>query len=497
VELGESIVGLIELLMIAASVAIIVKFTKFPYTIALVLAGLFVGISGILPEIPLMKELVFTLILPPLLFEAALNMDIQDLRENFKPISSLALLGVIVSTLFIGFTLNHALGIPLELSLLFGAMISPTDPVSVLATFKSLSAPKRLSTILEGESILNDGAAIVVFAILLEMLESGNINLVSGIAEFFIVCIGGVAVGLAVGYLAYRVLASIDDPFIEIAITIILAYSSFLISEHFHVSGVIAVVAAGLVIGNYGKIFSMSPSTRVILVDFWSVIVFLINSIVFILIGINTHLNILSAWKEILVAILAVTFARALVVYPVMTIWRFPSLWKHVVFWGGLRGVIPVALALSLAENKLISAMTFGVVIFSLVCQGVTLEMFVRRKFKDVKREKIEEVLARFIAAKSAKFELQRAVESGRVVEPVAERLMEDIDREIEESRKELERVLKEEDGVELIQKVKRYVLDAKKSAVREATARGVISHDVAEKLLREIDIEISQIYGE
>ena len=238
------------------------------------------------------------------------------------------------------------------------------------------------------------------------MLESGEINLISGVAEFFIVSIGGAAIGLAVRYLAYRVLAGIDDPLVEIAITIILAYSSFLISEHFHVSGVIAVVAAGLVVGNYGRVFSMSPSTRVILTDFWSVIVFLINSIVFILIGISTHLNIFYAWKEITIAILAVIAARALVVYPVMSVWRFPNLWKHVVFWGGLRGVIPVALALSLADDKLISAMTFGVVIFSLVFQGITLEIFVQREFKDVRRERIEEALARFIAAKSAKFEL-------------------------------------------------------------------------------------------
>jgi len=255
VEISEGIVEFTELLMVAAGVGIAVKFTRLPYTIALVLAGLFIGISGILPEIPLTRDLVFALILPPLLFEAALNMDIQDLKDNFKPISTLALLGVVVSTLVVGFTLNFALGIPLDVALLFGAMVSATDPVSVLATFKSISAPKRLSILLEGESVLNDGAAIVVFTILLEMLDSGSIDVISGIAEFFIVCIGGAAIGLATGYLAYRILASVDDHFIEIAITIVLAYSSFLISEQFHVSGVIAVVVAGLIIGNYGRMF--------------------------------------------------------------------------------------------------------------------------------------------------------------------------------------------------------------------------------------------------
>ncbi|WP_202319471.1 Na+/H+ antiporter [Archaeoglobus neptunius] len=491
VDLNEIVVEFVELLMIAVVVAVAVKFTKFPYTIALVVAGFFVGISGLLPEIPLTRELVFTVILPPLLFEAALNMDLHELRENLKPVSTMAFFGVVVSTLVVGYALHYFCGFPLELALLLGAIVSPTDPVSVLATFKSISAPKRLSAIIEGESVLNDGAAVVVFAIMYEMLKSGSFNLFSGVVDFILVCAGGVIVGAVLGYLAYRILSGIDDHMVEIAITIVLAYSSFLVAENFHVSGVIAAVSAGLIVGNYGRIFSMSPSTRIVLMDFWSVVVFLVNSVVFILIGINTHLNIFYSWKAILVAILAVLLARAAVVYPVMTWLRFPSLWKHTVFWGGLRGVIPVALALSFG-NVQVSTITFGVVIFSLTVQGLTLEIFVRKRFRDVKKTELERAIARYIAAKSARYELKRAVEEGKVVEPVAERLMGDLDREIAGARAELQETLKLESGSDIVKRARKYVLNAKKSALREASSRGVVSPDVVDEVLREIDEEIA-----
>ncbi len=491
-ELGEWVVEFVALLMVASAVAVAVKFARIPYTIALVLSGLFIGVSGLLPEVPITKELVFLAILPPLLFEAALNMDVNEFRSNLKIISALAFLGVLVTTLIVGYTLSLATGISLGLALLFGAMISPTDPVSVLATFRTLNAPKKLSVILEGESILNDGAAVVIFAILLDMLNSGEINLALGVAEFVIVCAGGAIVGFALGYLTYRILSGIDDPFVEITITLILAYSSFIISEHLHVSGVIAVVAAGLVVGNYGKTFSMSPSTRVILTDFWSVVVFLVNSIVFLLIGTNTHLNIFFSWREIAIAVIAVIASRAVVTYSLLH--RYPRVWRHILFWGGLRGAIPVALALSLPgveEYEVITAMTFGVVLFSLVGQGLTLEMFTKRVFRDVKREEVEEVLARYIAARSAEHELKMAIESGKIAEPLAAELVREINSEIEGLQRELEEL---GDVGWIVKRLRRYVLDAKKSAVRDAVSRGVISHEVAKKISEEIDSEISRI---
>jgi len=180
----ENLVEFIEILMLATAVAVVVKFIRLPYTIALVLAGLFVGLAGLLPEIPLSKDIVFFIFLPPLLFEAAMNMDLKELRENFGPIASIAFLGVVITTIVVGFSLNWFLGIPLALALIFGAMVSATDPVSVLATFKSISAPKKLSILIEGESVLNDGATIVVFAIALEMMLRGVFDPLNAALDF-------------------------------------------------------------------------------------------------------------------------------------------------------------------------------------------------------------------------------------------------------------------------------------------------------------------------
>ena len=489
----ELLVEFIVLLLIACGVGVAVKYIRLPYTIALVLVGLFVGLSGF-PQIPLTRELVFLLFLPPLLFESALNMDLSHLRENFKTIGILAILGVLVSTVLIGLILHKLLGIPLEVALLFGAMISPTDPVSVLATFKALNAPKRLAVILEGESILNDGTAVVLFGIIYEMITHGKLDILHGFTEFVIVCLGGAIIGFALGYLTYRILAFIDDHLIEISITLISAYSSFLLAEHLHLSGVIAVVCAGLIIGNYGKLFSMSPSTRIVLTDFWSFVVFVINSIVFLLIGIDTQLGVFRHLNAIAVAIVAVLVARALVVYPTLAVFKFPNSWRFVVFWGGLRGAIPVALALSLSDilySDILSSMVFGVVLFSLVFQGLTLELFVKRAFRDVKKEEFERTLGRYLALKHAELELRKLVESGEVVESIAQNIEEKLKEEIEQIKLKLDKMDENlRDGMK--KKVLKEILNAEKYAIRSALAKGLISEEVAVKLIKEIDEKIA-----
>lgn len=185
------IAELLSLLLIASIVGVATKYIKLPYTIALVLVGLLVGTLKIFPEIQLTEEIIFFIILPPLLFEGALSMDISQLRQNFKPVLLLSTVGVLISVVIIGFSLHYFLGISLPIALLFGAMVTPTDPVSVLATFKALGVPKRLSTIVEGESIFNDGTGIVLFALLLEMVKQGSFDLLSGIIKFFFVVLGG------------------------------------------------------------------------------------------------------------------------------------------------------------------------------------------------------------------------------------------------------------------------------------------------------------------
>lgn len=500
---------LISLLLIACAVGVLVKYIRLPYTIALVLVGLLVGALKLLPEIPLTEEIIFFLILPPLLFEGALNMDVQHLRANLRPITLLAIPGVLISTIFVGLALNYLLDIPLPVALLFGAMITPTDPVSVLATFRALGAPKRLTTILEGESILNDGVAVVLFSIILEMVRSGELDILHGALNFVFVCIGGFAVGLILGYAAYKALGYIDDHQIEVAITLILAFSSFVIAEMLHVSGVIAVVAAGLVIGNYGRYFSMSPSTRVALTTFWGFFVFLVNSFVFILIGLDIHLEKIALyWEPIVLAIAVVLASRALSVYPLLNIFSFkfekvPLLWQHVIFWGGLHGTIPVALALGLESEipyrELIASMTFGVVLFSLVVQGLSLEFFVRRSSlarKDDVRLKYEELLARSIALKAAKKELENMLEEGVIAPEIADKMLSDINTLLEDLTVEFDSLVKEYDevGREMWMVAWRKVLHAQKSAIQDAVVKGLISEEVAGKLAEEIDAELSEL---
>ncbi|RLI76638.1 Na+/H+ antiporter [Archaeoglobales archaeon] len=505
----ELLEEIIVLLLISCAVGVLVKYIRFPYTIALVLVGLFVGLTKLLPEIKLTEELVFFLILPPLLFEGAINTELENFKNNFKPILALATLGVLICVVGIGYLINYLLGIPLLLAFLFGAMITPTDPVSVLATFKTLGVPKKLSTIVEGESILNDGTGVVIFGIILEMIRIGKANVIAGIANFFLVCVGGVIIGLILGYAAYKILGYIDDHLIEVTITLILAFSSFIIAESFHVSGVIAVVAAGLIIGNYGKVFSMSPSTRISLITFWGFVVFMINSLVFILIGMDIHLDkLLNYWNAILIAIPVVLFSRILAVYPILNVFnlfeksgKIPLLWQHVIFWGGLHGTIPVALALSLdiVNRDVIASMVFGVVLFSLVVQGISLEFIVKRKFaKDEKKLKYEEVLGRMIAAKAAKQEVEKMVLEGEIQEALANRVISDLDSIIQQLSKDYTKLMEDEElARDIWVKVWKRVLIAQKSAVIDSSVKGLISEHVSDKLIREIDDELSKLQND
>lgn len=509
-DIAFQLTELITLLIIASTVAIAVKYIRLPYTIALVLVGLFAGTLRLIPEIRLTEELIFFIILPPLLFEGAINMDIQQFRANIKPVGILAVFGVLISTIFTGYAIHLALNIPLILALLFGAMISPTDPVSVLATFKALGVPRRLSLILEGESVLNDGTGVVLFSILLEMMRIGEIDIVNEILKFIFVVAGGVVVGAILGYSAYRILSHIDDHLIEVTITLILAFSCFLIAENFHVSGVISVVVAGLIIGNYGRYFAMSPSTRVSLTTFWGFVVFLVNSIVFLLIGLDIHVDaLLNFGRAIVIAIVVVAVSRAIAVYPFLNILnlgrdKIPILWQHVIFWGGLHGTIPVALALGLSDvpnRELLVNMVFGVVLFSLVIQGLSLEFIIKRSAltrKDEKWEKYEELIGKNITLRAAKKELENMVVNGEIPVDVAKKMIQDIDDIIKSSCEEISALIKDENVErEIWISAWRKALNAQKSALRDAVIKGLISETSARKIDEEIDAELSKLERE
>jgi len=394
IKMIEHAVGIyIGLLLLACVVAIVSKMvTHLPYTIFLTLVGLLIGVLGIGPEIEKTGfgyHLIFFVFLPPLLFQGAFHMNLNSLLEQFWPIVCLAVPGVIVSTLLVGGLVGWLGGISsMMVAILFGALISPTDPVSVLSLFKEVGAPKDLKTIVEGESLFNDATGVVLFTILLKTLLSGQeFGFGQAAYEFVKVSIGGLLLGAVLGWIVFKIMRHIEDHLLENALCLVLAYGSFWLAEVIHLSGVIGTVMAGLMIGNYGRRLSMSVKTTNTVENFFESIAFLINSLLFVLIGLELRevpANIM--WMTVFVAIAAMLIARAAVSYSFYWLLnqagtKQPKRWNHILFWGGLRGSIPIALLLNLPNEGLLVTWRpvlllagFGCVFFSLVVQGITMK---------------------------------------------------------------------------------------------------------------------------
>jgi CPA1 family monovalent cation:H+ antiporter len=394
IKMIEHAVGIyIGLLLLACLVAIVSKMvTHLPYTIFLTLVGLLIGVLGIGPEIEetgFGYQLIFFVFLPPLLFQGAFHMNLNSLLEQFWPIVCLAVPGVIVSTLLVGGLVGWLGGISsMMVAILFGALISPTDPVSVLSLFKEVGAPKDLKTIVEGESLFNDATGVVLFTILLKALLSGQeFGFGQAAYEFVKVSVGGLLLGAVLGWIVFKIMRHIEDHLLENALCLVLAYGSFWLAEVMHLSGVIGTVIAGLMIGNYGRKLSMSVKTTNTVEIFFESIGFLINSLLFVLIGLELRevpANIM--WMTVFVAIAAMLIARAAVSYSFYWLLnqvgtKRPKRWKHILFWGGLRGSIPIALLLNLPNEGLLVTWRpvlllagFGCVFFSLVVQGITMK---------------------------------------------------------------------------------------------------------------------------
>lgn len=399
-------VELLVWLLIAASViAVIAAKLKVPYTIALVIGGLLIGSLHRLSLLEsfthgvqanwLTPGVVLFLFLPPLLFEASINLPIDYLRSNLFPILLLANVGVLAATVITGFAVHWVFGLPVIVALVFGAIISATDPISVISVFREMGVSKRLSMILEGESLFNDGTAVVLFGILVAGVSSQNLSVARGIGEFVVVVVGAAGLGLAMGYLFTKVTQKLDEPRVEITLTGILAFSSYLVSQYLHLSGVIATVAAGIVTGSYGARVGMSDRTRTAVWSFWEYAAFVINSLLFLLIGMRVRVGDLAhAWHATLIAVAATLIGRALSVYgltPISNLFalKIPLRWQHMLVWGGLRGAIALALVLSLQETfpqrSELLTWTFGVVAFSIIVQGLTVHPLITAMGLDAK----------------------------------------------------------------------------------------------------------------
>ena len=506
---GESIIVIEEiiigLLLIASVVAITARQLRLPYTVGLVLIGLALTFLTA-TDVNISPQIILAMLVPPLVFEAAFHIRLQDLRRDFWLIITLAVPGVILTTLLVGGVVAWGTGLAVPAALVFGAMVSATDPVSVVALFRRLGVPRRMQLLLEGESLFNDGTAIVMFSIMLGIAEAGTFDLVMSLRDFIRIAGGGVLIGIALGMLISQFINRIDDPLVETTLTTVLAFGSYLIAEYLGVSGVLAVVAAGIVNGNAGPT-GMSATTRVVVFNFWEYAAFLANSLVFLLIGLTTDVTIMIAnWRAIVWAVFAAVVARAVSIYGFSLFSReIPPKWKHVLFWGGLRGAIALALALSLpesgpliAERGRLQAMAFGLVLFSLLVQGASADWFVKR-LKLVQRSNVQEEYerrhARFVAGRAAHDYIRRMSQQGIISEHTWQRLAPLLEKRTSALADAVKEVVISDPVVEAeeLDTARRESLRAQRAALTGLLRDGVISEEVYSQLVGEVDMALTE----
>ncbi|MBW4657767.1 MAG: sodium:proton antiporter [Drouetiella hepatica Uher 2000/2452] len=406
-------------------------FRQIPYTLLLVIVGTGLAFLDV-RLVDLSPALILTILLPPLLFEAAWNLKWSDLKRDLLPICLYAIVGVGISIAGVALGLNQLAGMSLTTALLIGASLSATDPVSVTALFRELGVSKRLSVLMEGESLFNDGMAVVAFSLLVALpLGTANLGVQSVLTQLFTVVGIGLAVGSVVGFGISYVTQRFDLPLVEQSITLVSAYGTYLVTEELGGSGVIAVVSVGLILGNFGSRIGMSPRTRVIVSEFWEFLSFFVNSIVFLLIGDQIHFDsVLNNSGIIAITIAGMVVARAIATFvlsslcnrfaPTETI-SLPQ--QTVLWWGGLRGAVSIALALSvptvIAERETVIATVFGVVLFTLLAQGLTVKpllQWLNLLGDQPMREEYLELVARNVALDRALQHLQADTRPG--IEP-------------------------------------------------------------------------------
>jgi len=492
---------IIILLLVVSLVAIAVRRLRLPYTVALVLVGLFMAVQHPL-AIEVTPGHILALLIPPLIFEAAFHIDLALLRDNLVPVLTLAVPGVVLTTFVVGGMVTIGVGLPLAVAAVFGALIAATDPVAVVASFRALGVSRRLSVAIEGESLFNDGTAIVVYNIAVVAALSGMFDPLAGLFDFLRVALGGLAMGLMLGWLVSQIIARIDDPLIEVTLTTVLAYGAYLAAERLHVSGVLAVVAAGILSGNLGP-RGMSPTTKIMLYNFWEYVAFLANSLVFLLLGLQVNVPLLldNLWP-IGVAVVAVLAARAMAVYGLSWLayragGHVPRNWTHVFFWGGLRGAIALALTLglpaTLPQRETLQAMTFGVVLFTLLVQGTTIQFLLRRlglTGRPARQIEREMRWGRLYAAQAGQRRLLELHSEGLLTGDVWAGLNEEYRLSAEQLTAEIDRLYAEYPELEreVVLQARREALRAERSALRDALVRGWLSNQVYHALTVEVD---------
>ena len=376
------------LLLIAALVAMLARRVRIPYTVILVIAGIGLSLFSFTPEFELSKELIFKVLLPPLIFEATLFIRWRELIHNLPVILVFATIGVLLSALLTSAGMVYLAGWTWQSATLFGILIAATDPVSVIATFKDMGVHGRLRLLVEAESLFNDATAAVGFGVVLAFASGQSVSLQTTLLYGAWSACGGLLIGAICAGIILLLTHNTNDHLVELTLSAIAAYGSFLIAEDFQTSGVLSTLTAGILIGNFGLPTAYSDKGRAFIMDFWEFIAFIANSIIFFLIGIReANQNFLNAISVVFVAILVVTLGRALAIYLLSLFFSRSKLkieknHQHILFWGGLRGALALALALGLPDELLyreqIITAAFGVVAFSIFVQGLTMTPLLR-----------------------------------------------------------------------------------------------------------------------
>jgi NhaP-type Na+/H+ and K+/H+ antiporters len=396
-QTGEATIHVVELFVLfiaaAAVVAILTRRSGLPYSVALVLLGLL--IAAIRPPMDLIvtPQLVLIALVPGLVFEAAYRLDVSELRRTFIGVTILAVPGVLVSAGVVALVLTAA-GLEPSLAFIVGAIVSATDPVSVIATFRTLGAPARLTTLVEAESLFNDGTAVVVYSIAIAA-ATGQVTPSHAFTWFAATIVVSAGLGVVTGVIATRVMVFAEDHLIELAISVVLAYGTYLVADRLGQSGIIATVVSGIVLGTYGRRVGVRASTFAAMDQTWEFIAFLLTAFVFLLIGLAISIGTLvDSAGVIALGVVGILVGRAIVVYLILggglravrAIGHGPAIphgWLHALFWAGLRGAIAVGLALSLPEDipqrSHLQAIVFGITLFTLLVQGATSGLLLRR----------------------------------------------------------------------------------------------------------------------
>ncbi|MCP4426585.1 MAG: Na+/H+ antiporter [Chloroflexi bacterium] len=508
--------GFVILLSIAAVVAIINQRIRMPYTVALVVVGLALSFFPNFLHFSVSSDLILAILVPPLLFEATLHIKWEGLKADLAPILLLAIGGTLISTFIVGGIASQVLSIPFTAAIAFGALISATDPVAVIAFFRSLGVSKRLSILVEGESLFNDGIAIVLFGLAISAAGGAAEEFVlsEAVIEFLRVALGGLGVGLGLGFVvSYLVLKNVDNAMIETATSVALAFGSFVIAEEFHLSGILAVVAAGLMVGNVGM-QNTSPTTKLTLENFWDFLAFAVNSLVFLVIGLEVVIEQLFNWVvPIIVAVIAILLSRGAVVYSLTWLHSqfnaegaIPKSYRHVMYWGGLRGAISLALALTLTGDVFgdpidqeLRVMTFGAVLFTLLVQGTTIDKLIRNLGLAKKPPKRVEQMRRqalLYAKMKGQSELERMRNEGILFGDVSDAMNAVYEGEISHHKLSLREHLQAYPELEqdMYLQARTDVIKAERSAYGDAARRGFISDEMYEDLVEEADKRLAAL---